>query len=71
MARLPKKESDLEFRRLARRLGQTNNATLPPGGAINQVLSKASNADYDAQWVNAPTGGGGGGSGNSYMPGGW
>lgn len=71
MARLPKKESNLEFRRLVRRVADTANATIPAGGSTNQILSKASNADYDTQWVNAPTGGGGGGSGNSYMPGGW
>jgi hypothetical protein len=33
---------------------------VPPGGTTNQVLAKASDADYDTAWV---TGGGGGGSG--------
>lgn len=36
---------------------------LPPGGAINYVLSKKSAADYDVQWT-APSVGGGGGGGS-------
>ena len=32
------------------------------GGAINKVLAKKSNADYDFKWVNNEGGGGGGGS---------
>lgn len=31
---------------------------LPAGGAINQILSKKTADDYDAHWINAPSGGG-------------
>lgn len=34
--------------------------SIPPGGAIGDVLTKATAADYDAGWA-APSGGGGGG----------
>lgn len=45
--------------------GQPGEAGAPgvgiaPGGTTNQVLAKASNADFDTKWV--PGGGGGGGS---------
>ncbi|ARV77118.1 hypothetical protein SKUL_19 [Pseudomonas phage Skulduggery] len=33
---------------------------LPPGGAKDQIPSKASATDYDIVWINPPTGGGGG-----------
>ena len=32
---------------------------VPTGGADTQILAKASAADYDTEWVAAPTGGGG------------
>ena len=32
------------------------------GGTDTQILAKASDADYDTEWIDAPTGGGGGGS---------
>ena len=35
---------------------------LPSGGTTGQVLSKASNADYDVEWTTPSGGGGGGGS---------
>lgn len=31
---------------------------VPPGGTAGQILSKASNTDYDTQWTNPPEGGG-------------
>ena len=39
-------------------LGQLNGALAPAGGTTGQVLAKASNTDYDLEWI---TGGGGGG----------
>ena len=33
---------------------------VPAGGDDTQILAKASDADYDTEWVAAPTGGGGG-----------
>lgn len=33
------------------------NNVLPPGGTTDQLLAKVSALDYDATWVNAPTGG--------------
>ena len=35
---------------------------MPVGGALAQILSKASISDYDTEWVDPPTGGMGGGS---------
>ena len=32
------------------------------GGTDTQILAKASDADYDTEWIDAPTGGGGGGA---------
>jgi len=40
-------------------LGQLNGALAPAGGTTGQVLAKASNTDYDLEWV---TGAGGGGA---------
>ena len=40
-------------------LGQLNGALAPAGGTTGQVLAKASNTDYDLEWI---TGGGGGGT---------
>lgn len=40
-------------------------AGMPVGGAIHYVLAKKSAADYDVEWVSAPTGGGGTGAGVS------
>ena len=34
---------------------------VPAGGTDTQILAKASDDDYDTEWVDAPTGGGGGG----------
>lgn len=34
---------------------------LPRGGTTGQIASKASNADWDIVWIDAPSGGGGGG----------
>lgn len=34
---------------------------LPPGGTTGQIPSKASNANWDIVWIDAPSGGGGGG----------
>jgi len=39
---------------------------VPSGGAPGQVLSKASDADYDTQWVDPPEGGA---EGSAYTPG--
>jgi hypothetical protein len=39
----------------------TAGTGVPAGGALNQVLRKASASDYDVEW-GAPSGGGGGGS---------
>jgi hypothetical protein len=39
---------------------------IPDGGTTGQVLAKASNDDYDVEWV---TGGGGGGTVTSVLPG--
>jgi hypothetical protein len=36
-------------------------AGVPPGGTTRQVIAKASNADYDTEWVDAPSEGGSGG----------
>jgi hypothetical protein len=38
-----------------------NGEGVPDGGTTNQILAKASNDDYDTQWVNPPSGGGGSG----------
>lgn len=38
---------------------------LPAGGTTDQILAKASNANYDTKWVDAPSGGGGSGSGTT------
>jgi hypothetical protein len=34
---------------------------LAPGGTTGQIAAKASDTDYDVEWIDAPTGGGGGG----------
>ena len=39
-------------------LGGITNISLPEGGASGQILSKASDDDYDVAWINAPSGGG-------------
>jgi hypothetical protein len=36
--------------------------SIPRGGTNGQILAKQSEADFDAQWFDLPTGGGGGGS---------
>ena len=33
---------------------------IPSGGNNDQILAKASNSNYDTEWIDAPTGGGGG-----------
>lgn len=35
-----------------------NGVGVPPGGAVGQILSKKTAADYDTQWIDAPQGGG-------------
>ena len=43
---------------------------IPSGGLSGQIIQKASNNDYDTEWVNPPSGGGGGGGGvDSYSAG--
>ena len=39
-------------------LGGITNISLPEGGASGQILSKASDDNYDVAWINAPSGGG-------------
>ena len=39
---------------------------IPSGGSSGQVLAKASNSDYDVEWVNQSGGGGGGSSPSPY-----
>jgi hypothetical protein len=39
---------------------------VPPGGTVGQMLSKASDADFDYFWADAPTGGEGGGGGGAW-----
>ena len=34
-----------------------NDASLPPGGTAGQVLAKTDGTDFNAQWVDAPSGG--------------
>lgn len=38
--------------------GGTAENGVPAGGLEGQILAKASNADYDTEWIDAPTGGG-------------
>jgi len=44
--------------------GSITGDGMPPGGDTGQILAKASNTDFDAGWVDAPTGGGDGGGGD-------
>ena len=39
----------------------TPGAGVPNGGSLGQILAKASSANQDTQWINAPSGNGGGG----------
>jgi hypothetical protein len=56
-----------EFEKLTRVLSRLDSLVgLPPGGAEDDVLVKASSSDYDAEWR-----AGGGGGGYMYFPGGW
>ena len=38
----------------------TDGVGVPAGGTVTQILAKASDTDYDTEWVNSPTGGSGG-----------
>lgn len=43
----------------------TDGVGVPAGGLLGQLLAKASGADFDTEWIDAPAGGGGGGGGNA------
>ncbi|HQU83505.1 MAG TPA: hypothetical protein PKY59_10285 [Pyrinomonadaceae bacterium] len=44
---------------LATQIGtDVKQRAVPSGGTTGQVLAKASNANFDSEWIDAPSGGG-------------
>ena len=49
-------QNNQKLAELTETLSQKELSQVPAGGTIDQVLAKASNADYDTKWVDAPSG---------------
>lgn len=44
---------------LATQIGtDVKERSVPSGGTTGQILAKASNANFDSEWIDAPSGGG-------------
>lgn len=52
-------QNNQKLAELTETLSQKALSQVPAGGTTDQVLAKASDADYDTKWVNAPSGGDG------------
>lgn len=51
-------QNNQKLAELAETLSQKTLSQVPAGGTTDQILAKASDADYDTKWVDAPSGGG-------------